>query len=74
MDRVDGCTGMRYMMPEGAPNKAAPTGKGDGAYTPLADAESIVAVVGSAHVRGICQQWDSVLQDRSLSVQELCES
>lgn len=63
MDQVDGHTVYRYMMADGAPNKSAPTGKGDGAYQPLGDAESIVAVVGSAHVRGICSKWKQASQD-----------
>eukprot|EP00892_Ulva_mutabilis_P007045 jgi/Ulvmu1/4712/UM002_0443.1 len=63
LDEVDGHTVYRYMMADGAPNKSAPTGKGDGAYQPLDDAESIVAVVGSAHVRGICVDWKEACRD-----------
>lgn len=63
MDQVDGHTVYRYMMADGAPNKSAPVGKGDGAYQPLGDAESVVAVVGSAHVRGMCLQWEQAIRD-----------
>jgi len=66
MDKVDGHTGYRYMMADGAPNKSAPTGKGDGAYLPLEDAESVVAVVGSAHVRGMCLRWKEAIRDVSV--------
>lgn len=72
MDEADGFTVMRYMMADGAPNKAAPTGKGDGAYQPLEDGQAIVAVVGSAHARGMCKVWESACKD--VSVQELLRS
>jgi hypothetical protein len=72
LDEVDGLTVLRYMMAEGAPNKAAPKGKGDGAYTPLEGPETVVAIVGSAHVRGMCRQWQNAQQN--LSVSELLKS
>lgn len=74
LDEVDGYTVLRYMIAEGASNKAAPTGKGDGAYEPLGNVESVVAIIGSAHVRGICKQFDSVVDGPSLDVQDLCQS
>jgi hypothetical protein len=72
MDEVDGFTVMRYMMADGAPNKAAPTGKGDGAYQPLAGASAIVAVIGSAHVRGMCNEWQRSCEN--VSVRDLLRS
>jgi hypothetical protein len=74
LDQVDKYTVMRYMMADGAPNKAAPTGKGDGAYEPLPDADSIVAIIGSAHVRGICKQWNSTVSSQDYDVADLCKS
>ena len=74
LDEVDGFSVLRYMMAEGAPNKAAPTGKGDGAYSPLGDADAIVAVIGSAHVRGMCRRWPAAVQGGDLSVDRLCRS
>lgn len=74
LDEVDGHTVLRYMMADGAPNKAAPTGKGDGAYQPLGTARSVVAVLGSAHVRGMCRRWDGTLSAKSWDVQDLCKS
>ena len=72
MEEQDGFTVMRYMMADGAPNKSAPTGKGDACYQPLDDAQAIVAVIGSAHVRGMCQEWDSACKDKSVA--QLMES
>lgn len=66
MEEQDDFTVLRYMMADGAPNKAAPTGKGDAAYQPLGDAQAVVAVIGSAHVRGMCREWDKALQDKSV--------
>jgi hypothetical protein len=74
LDQVDGHIVLRYMMADGAPNKSAPTGKGDGAYKTQPDADSIVAIVGSAHVRGICRQWDHVVAKGEFDVQDLCKS
>jgi hypothetical protein len=72
MDDKDGFTVMRYMMADGAPNKSAPAGKGDGAYQPLEDAQSVVAVVGSAHARGMVKTWDAACKD--VSVEALLQS
>ncbi len=51
----------RYMVPEGSTASSAPAGAGDGAYTPLAGPSAVVAVVGSAHVRGMCKRWQDSL-------------
>ena len=41
----------------------APAGAGDGEYAPLQAPRAVVAVVGSAHVRGMCRQWEDVVRD-----------
>jgi hypothetical protein len=51
----------RYMVPEGATASSAPAGAGDGPYVPLAGPAAVVAVVGSAHVRGMAKQWQDSL-------------
>ena len=72
MDTVDGQAVVRYMMAEGAPKKAAPAGAGDGCYKPVAGPTAVVAVVGSAHVRGICRQWSDA--QKTVDVSELLNS
>jgi hypothetical protein len=72
MEEQDGYTVMRYMMADGAPNRAAPCGKADGAYQPLDDATAVVAVVGSAHARGMLREWNSAIKDKS--VEQLLKS
>eukprot|EP00983_Pelagomonas_calceolata_P082294 1155879-Pelagomonas_calceolata.AAC.12 len=47
----------------GAPEAAAPRGLGDGAYTPLKGARRVVAVVGTAHVKGIVREWPQAVQE-----------
>lgn len=56
----------RYGMPGGGPDLAAPNGWGEGEYVPVQDAAAVVAVVGSAHVRGICREWESIDQEEYL--------
>lgn len=51
----------RYVMPEGPTANSAPQGAGDGAFTPLQGPAAVVAVVGSAHVRGMCKAWQDSL-------------
>ncbi|KAF5825960.1 hypothetical protein DUNSADRAFT_5649 [Dunaliella salina] len=53
----------RFMVPEGAPEAAAPRGLGDGAYTPLKGARRVVAVVGTAHVKGIVREWSQAVEE-----------
>ena len=50
----------RYGMPGGGPDLAAPKGWGEGEYVPAQGAAAVVAVVGSAHVRGICREWERI--------------
>jgi hypothetical protein len=50
----------RYVMPAGAPDQAAPSGHGEGEYKPLQEVQTVVAVVGSAHVRGIIREWGKI--------------
>jgi hypothetical protein len=50
------CSGgvFRYAMPRGGDPGVCPPGRGDGEYALAAgEARSVVAVVGTAHVRGI---------------------
>ncbi len=42
----------------GGSTAAGPPGYGDGEYRPVGDPQTVVAVVGSAHVRGIVREWE----------------
>ncbi|KAK9807775.1 hypothetical protein WJX72_008889 [[Myrmecia] bisecta] len=57
-DQVGGQTVWRYVMPDGGPAAACPTGWGEGVYEPRQGPSAVVAVVGSAHVPGIIQEWN----------------
>ncbi|CAL5220498.1 g2527 [Coccomyxa viridis] len=59
-DRDQGRTIWRYTMPEGGPEEATPPGNGEGEYKPAQAPGKLVAVVGSAHVRGILREWEKV--------------
>lgn len=73
-------------MPEDGPQRSAPMGTGDGAYLPMngvKDSNSdrdptekrIVAVVGTAHVRGMCKEWEKLTnQSISASLDEFLSS
>ncbi len=50
----------RYVIPEGGPAAAAAPGYGDGEYKPAGPVTAVVAVVGSAHVRGIAREWERI--------------
>lgn len=50
----------RYVIPEGGPAAAAPPGYGDGEYQPAGSVSSVVAIVGTAHVRGIVREWERI--------------
>jgi hypothetical protein len=45
------------MVPQGCTAFSAPAGSGDGPVAPLAGPAAVVAVVGSAHVRGMAREW-----------------
>lgn len=47
----------------GAPEAAAPRGLGDGAFQPLRGAQRVVAVVGTAHVRGMVRGWQAAVDE-----------
>ena len=51
-------------MPEAGPEEAMPSGNGDGQYKPVQAPGTVVAVVGSAHVRGILREWEAVARER----------
>ncbi len=57
----DGQLVWRYMVPDGSAAFSAPAGSGDGPFTPLAGPQALVAVVGSAHVRGMVKGWQGSL-------------
>jgi len=69
---ADGQLIWRYVMPEGASASSVPAGGGDGAYSPLQGPSAVVAVVGSAHVRGMCKAWQDSLAAPG-QVQQLLE-
>lgn len=66
VDSNQGRTVWRYVMPEGGPEEAAPAGNGDGKYKPVQAPKAVLAVVGSAHVRGILKEWEAVSSDSYL--------
>lgn len=52
----------RYAMSKDAPLGSAPRGIGEGEYLPPpGGAKSVVFVVGTAHVRGMCREWERAL-------------
>ncbi len=61
-----GRTVWRYAMPEASLEEATPSGNGEGQYKPVQAPRTVVAVVGSAHVRGILKEWEAVAQERYL--------
>lgn len=71
-DNEAGMRVWRYVVPEGGPTAAGPPGYGDGEYRPVADPQTVVAVVGSAHVRGIVREWERI-EDQSKCLQRLSE-
>ena len=46
--------------------EVSPVAEGDGRYEAVAAAGAVVAVVGSAHVRGIAGGWEAALDDLCL--------
>ena len=48
----------RYLMPEGGPPDSSWLGAGEGTYQPLEQPQRMVALVGSAHVRGMLREWE----------------
>ena len=57
-------------MPKDGPAGSAPKGLGDGAYAPLTGPKAVVGVIGSAHVRGMCKQWEESVKEAG-QVEEL---
>ena len=60
LDKDQGRRIWRFTMPEGGPAVAAPSGNGEGQYRPIEAPRNVVAIVGSAHVRGILREWRGV--------------
>lgn len=57
----------RYMMPDGGTQGSAPAGLGDGAFEPLPGVASMVAVVGTAHVRGMIREWKACVANTDVT-------
>lgn len=57
---------LRYLMPEGGAPGACPRGEGEGAYAALPGVRAVVAVVGTAHVRGMVREWRAAAGDSRL--------
>ncbi|KAL4858448.1 TraB domain-containing protein [Chlorella vulgaris] len=57
---------LQYAMPVGGEAGACPPGAGAGQYQPLPGPKTVVAIVGTAHVRGMIRQWPAAQQDPSL--------
>ncbi|EFN58262.1 hypothetical protein CHLNCDRAFT_57092 [Chlorella variabilis] len=57
---------LQYAMPQGGEPGACPVGQGAGQYAPLAGPRNVVAVVGTAHVRGMIREWVAAHRDASL--------
>jgi hypothetical protein len=58
----DGSALWRYAVPADGHPRAAPPGTGDGALQAAAGGPArVVAVVGSAHVRGMVRRWPEAL-------------
>ena len=62
----EGAAVLHYAMPVGGEPGACPTGAGAGQYAPLAGPRTVVAVVGTAHVRGMIRDWTAAQRDPSL--------
>ena len=57
----------QYAMPADSPAGCSRSGCGLGEYMPIEDANSVVAIVGSAHVGGIRREWESASAVEDLS-------
>ena len=57
---------LQYAMPVGGEPGACPPGAGAGQYRPLPGPQTVVAVVGTAHVRGMIRVWEAAQRDVSL--------
>lgn len=57
----------RYVMPDGGPAGSSWLGAGEGVYHPLERPQRVVALVGSAHVRGMLQHWDLPQDDSHMA-------
>ena len=57
---------LQYAMPVGGEPGACPPGAGAGQYEPQPGPRSVVAVVGTAHVRGMIREWAAAQADASL--------
>jgi len=60
-DEINGQLVWRYAQSAGAPLGSSPKGLGEGEYAPRAPPRAVVVVVGTAHVRGMCREWEGAL-------------
>ena len=63
LDKVRGNWVYRLMMPKGGGPPHVEHGLGDGEYLPLENPKRVVAIVGTAHVRGICRTLENGVSD-----------
>lgn len=57
---------LQYAMPVGGDPGPCPPGAGAGQYQALAGPNTVVAVVGTAHVRGMVREWEAAQADPAL--------
>lgn len=61
----------RYAMPENADARVAPPGQGEGTFEFAGGVKVAVAVVGTAHVHGMVQEWREISKgDADVSLKE----
>jgi hypothetical protein len=63
---ASGAPVLHYCMPAGGEAAACPVGQGAGQYQAASGPRTVVAVVGTAHVRGMIREWPAALKDPSL--------
>ena len=63
---ADGAPVLHYAQPEGGRPGACPPGTGAGTYAPLEAPRAIVALVGTAHVRGMVAAWPEACESPDL--------
>lgn len=63
----DAAAVLQYAMPVGGAPGACPHGAGAGQYQPQPGPRTVVAVVGTAHVRGMIREWPAAQADPSIA-------
>lgn len=67
LDTQDSRHAWQYAMPADSPTGLSTKGIGLGEYRAVEGPESVVAVVGSAHVGGIVREWQDIRDISGLS-------